>query len=510
VDIHVYFSDYFEVLPEDLEAYGAFNISLITDLPLFIDPFLLFNSKKKKYQQLHEDMIEYLMFLRDRSQEGSVSKGVIGLFYRFPEVKETWFGFSKTGNEGRGLGVKFGQALNAGFEGLFPRFGQETVTQSSHLEKLCLIRDGVGRDMISDFTTNLILRFLCQYTEKFGQKHIDPKYLRNFSVRKSYFNYKTESWVTEQFTLPCNNGEYVLLTPKDILTKDDIWISKQDFVSEFEDIPRAIENVALRAQIENYFQKRLLKRTDKKKPTKRDKEMAIRETALRFPEVFDFYIRHKEMNGEKAVAQGIEKVAETQAIFIDQAKELIEILAETDFYKRKVDTLEDARRRALYLKHVIEDNAGWRLFYLGDKPVHKEEDVQILYRLTWYGTVNDCSREVNDGRGPVDFKASYGAFDKTLIEIKLASNSQLEKNLKNQLEVYKSAADTEKGLVIILFFSEQEERKLERILRKLKAENSEDIITIDARRDNKLSGSKAGSNGNNPQTPKRMDKASKK
>jgi len=44
----LYFSDIFEVLPETLDKYGAFNVSLVTDLPLFIDPFLLFNSKKKE------------------------------------------------------------------------------------------------------------------------------------------------------------------------------------------------------------------------------------------------------------------------------------------------------------------------------------------------------------------------------------------------------------------------------------------------------------------------------
>lgn len=42
----VYFSDFFNVNPDDIEKYGAFNISLINDFPLFIDPFLLFNSNK--------------------------------------------------------------------------------------------------------------------------------------------------------------------------------------------------------------------------------------------------------------------------------------------------------------------------------------------------------------------------------------------------------------------------------------------------------------------------------
>ncbi|HCG9204653.1 TPA: hypothetical protein NJ621_004647 [Vibrio parahaemolyticus] len=53
----IYFSDFFDVSEESIESYGAFNPSLINDMPLFIDPFLLFNSEKKQYQDLHSDMI---------------------------------------------------------------------------------------------------------------------------------------------------------------------------------------------------------------------------------------------------------------------------------------------------------------------------------------------------------------------------------------------------------------------------------------------------------------------
>src|SRR5450759_1299619 len=63
----IYFSDHFEVSPETLEEHGAFDVSLIGDLPLFVDPFLLFNSEKPEYQRLHDGIIEYMRFLRDMS-----------------------------------------------------------------------------------------------------------------------------------------------------------------------------------------------------------------------------------------------------------------------------------------------------------------------------------------------------------------------------------------------------------------------------------------------------------
>jgi hypothetical protein len=50
--MNIYFSDYFGVDMSTLDEYRAFNVSLINDLPVFIDPFLLFSSNKDKYQLL--------------------------------------------------------------------------------------------------------------------------------------------------------------------------------------------------------------------------------------------------------------------------------------------------------------------------------------------------------------------------------------------------------------------------------------------------------------------------
>ena len=39
VDVDLYFSEYYEIDPAVLEEYGAFDISVVSDLPLFVDPF---------------------------------------------------------------------------------------------------------------------------------------------------------------------------------------------------------------------------------------------------------------------------------------------------------------------------------------------------------------------------------------------------------------------------------------------------------------------------------------
>lgn len=189
----IYFSDYFKINEELLEEYGAFNISLISDLPLFIDPFLLFNSKKDEYKNLHNQIIDYLKFLRSKSNIEDLSRGGLKAWYFFQEVKQNWFGFSIGSNRGSGLGADFARSLHQNLHKFFYKFGEEEITKGSHLEKLCLIKEGVGKDSISDFTTNLIKDFLLEYTQTFTLEHVPKELTNEFRVSKAKFNYTTES-----------------------------------------------------------------------------------------------------------------------------------------------------------------------------------------------------------------------------------------------------------------------------------------------------------------------------
>lgn len=483
----ILFSDYFRVDKDQLEVYGALDISLVADLPLFIDPFLLFNSKKPEYQNLHEKMITYLRFLHDKSVSHNVDEGLLAAWYRFKEVRQNWLGFSVDGNRGSALGADFARALNENFEKILTDYGQEKVTKSSHLEKLCLIRSGVGKDNISDFTTNLIKGYLLQYTQTFAQKYIKRTLCQTFRVPRSCFNYETESWEEGTYYLPQYYGDFVILTPKDILTKDDTWINKEDLIKYFEDIPNAIANLELRSKINNYFQNIL-----PKKPSQQDKKEAKKQTILHFPEMLDYYIKYKEDNSASATNISEEKVKYSENLYIEQFTALARLLeAQTDFYKTKPDSYQEAMKRVQYLKSVIENNDGYRYFYdKNDAPIRREEDLKIAYRLTWIDSPFDFNSEVNNGRGPVDAKVSMGSADKALVELKLATNSQLERNLQNQVGVYEEANNTRKSIKVILYFTSQELAKVIRILKKLNLEGKENIVLIDARKENKTSASK--------------------
>ena len=484
--MNVTFSDFFEVPSETVDQYGAFDISLLSDLPLFVDPFLLFNSKKPEYQQLHDQMIKYLAFLRDKSADQAIDSGLIRAWYHFPEISQNWFGFSIEGNRGRGLGPKFAAALHENLGKIFSSFGNEQITKGSHLEKLCLIREGVGRDNISDFTNNLIVGFLLEYTQTFAKAHISPELRRSISVSKVRFNYETESWESAAFDLPFTGDDYALLTPKDLLTRDETWINKADFVEQFQSIPKAIDNQALRAQIDNYFRKQL-----PKQPKRKDEHRAAIRTMLEFPEVVDYFIKLKEETGQQATNISAQKVTFSEHLYLHQFKSLATLLrTQTNFYSISGSTFAQAMQRVLFFKDVVENKGGHKIFYYKGNALERETDLHILYRMTWFATDSDVSREANDGRGPVDFKISKGK-DKTLVEFKLAKSTSLKRNLEKQAEIYAKASDASGTIKVIVYFSADERARVVSVLNELKLVNDRNIILIDARSDNKPSGSKA-------------------
>lgn len=478
----IFFSDFFEVEPEKLNEYGAFNISLLKDLPLFIDPFLLFGSSKEKYQDEHRKILKYLVFLKTKAENRHNTPLSIKAWYQFKEVKQNWFGFSKIGNSGSGLGPKFGRTFSSNISNVFNDLGQEKKTRTSHIEQTILFEIGVGKDNISDFSTNLLKNFLLEYTMNFASKEIDTKYLKEFKVDRVYFDYELERWMPKTFTLPCLNDDYVILTPRDILTKDDNWISSKDLYADFDKICVSISNDQLREEISNYFIKKLPAKKPDEIHTQKEKIKAIQETIKKFPDIINFFIEKKEGKITEAKLNAETKIKSLEE-FIKNVVSFAElVLTISDFYKIPAQgSFNEAFQRVTYLKEVIENNDGYKLFYINGNPIKRESDLQILYKLTWFATDYDVNREPNNGRGPADYTVSLGSKDKTVIEFKLASNSKLRQNLENQVEIYKKANNTTKSITVIMYFDSTELNRVSSILNKLEVKNYDEfIILIDA------------------------------
>lgn len=491
LETKIYFSDYFGVNEDIIESYGAVNISLINDLPLFVDPFLLFNSEKEEYQLIHQNIIDYLLFLQLQAEMyPDLPSGMMASWYLFSEIKQNWLGFSTEGNSGRGLGMDFAKNLHGGLQTIFKDFGKETITKSSHLEKLCLISPLVGRDKISDFTTNFAKKYILEYTSKFAKEYLNSDQCMLFNISKVEFSKNTHTWKSGQYYLPCFNNDFVLLTPKDMLTRDETFINRTDMIKNLHTIAPAIEDATLRFELNHYLNQILpIKR---KEMSKAEKDRAAINMIQKHPELIDYYIKYKEDKQGYATSISEKNVQEVKQLFNIQLRELVKLLYyNTDFYSSIANSHDAAYQRVVFLKSVIEDMDGYRIFYLNGKPIRRENDLQIMYRLVWFATEYDVNREVNNGRGPVDFKVSNGSMDSTLVEFKLASNGKLKKNLENQVEIYKKANNTDRAIKVILYFTEREYERIVKVLNDLELNNCDDIVLINAI-DNKVSASNVG------------------
>lgn len=350
------------------------------------------------------------------------------------------------------------------------------------MEKLCLISPKVGRDKISDFTTNFAKKFLLEYTETFAKRYLRPEQCKQYCVARVSFNYKTKSWCSGTYCLPSYKGDFVLLTPKAILTRDDTFINRNDMLRNLQTIAPSIPDDALRFELNQYFSSMFGR--NRKKLTKTEKDHAAEILIRTHPELIDYYMRYKEEHESEATSISKEQVSEVKRLFNDQLSKLVETLKNTtDFYSFIPDAHDEALQRVNYLKHVIEDQDGYKIFYLKGKPIKRESDLQIMFRLVWFGSSLDVNREVNNGRGPVDYKVSFGRDNAALVEFKLASNSKLRQNLAKQVDIYKAASETKRAIKVIMFFSDEEYDKIVNILNELGIAGCSDVILIDARND---------------------------
>lgn len=474
------FSNYFDIDESILDNYGALNICLSSDLPLFIDPFLLFASEKQEYQQLHDKVVNHLLLLKDFAIQNNGLDVDLNLF-KFPEIKQNWLGNCQYGNEGHGLGKKFANGAIKAFNGFYRNFGEENISSSTHIEKLTLLNSGVGKDFISDFTTNLILEYLLTYTEKFGKEYLKENQLKDFSIR-CIFNTRTKTWQPKTFKLPYffreRNGDFIILTPLDILTIDESTINNADFYSNFQRVTSSIGNHSLRSAINDFFRSYL-----PRNPKKKDKEFAFIKTIEKYPDIIDYYIKFKEGKQDEIKSASESDINKLKEELVDVLTPLCDLLDKySPFYQTKTDSYQEALKRAIYLKDVIEKNDGYRIFYDGTKPIAKEDTIQRIFKLTWYASPYDVNSEVNNGRGPADYKVSFGSGDSTIVEFKLAKSSSLKRNLENQTDIYKAASKSANDISVVLCYTKSELIKVARILKEINKESHENIIVIDASR----------------------------
>ena len=192
------------------------------DLPLYVDPFLLWKSPSQQDQALHTSItnsFNHLNFLCKKNK----TEVAIEMLIELSECSEVGLGQSKSRR-----GVRIGKEQAAEVLRLFETIPEYSQFGFTHFEVIQLYVSGISKDRISDISCNYLKSFLIDFTIEQCEMHGIPTQLVKLD---SIYNYRSNSFDRDvKLRLPVNphNGEPLIFTPKRWL-RFSPWINFEDY-----------------------------------------------------------------------------------------------------------------------------------------------------------------------------------------------------------------------------------------------------------------------------------------
>lgn len=193
------------------------------DIPLGIDPFLLFKSRDPEYRELHGLVLNVFNAGIAAVQGGDIARARSTL--TFPEVPEIGLGYTQGSRRGSGVGTRLTDLIIDTLSGS-PQLVARGVR---HIEEMQLLSAGIGPDRISDIVANILKRFLILYTQRQCKIWAIPT---STGVPISHvYNHEAGDWEDSHDDLPVSDsdGAPILLVPRRIVRRLP-WINYDDFV----------------------------------------------------------------------------------------------------------------------------------------------------------------------------------------------------------------------------------------------------------------------------------------
>jgi hypothetical protein len=130
------------------------------DIPLGIDPFLLFKSRGPEYRNLHNLVLNVFNAGVEGVRSGKLNDA--RRILTFPEVPEIGMGYTQTSRRGSGVGTYLTELIIETLVGSL----QLRERGVRHIEEMQLLSAGIGPDRVSDIVANILKRFLVAYTQR--------------------------------------------------------------------------------------------------------------------------------------------------------------------------------------------------------------------------------------------------------------------------------------------------------------------------------------------------------
>ncbi len=177
------------------------------DIPLYVDPFLMWKSPSMQDQALHSTLLAAFNHLGHLARSGSQSLAIQQLVTA-SECNEVGLGTSKTRS-----GKRFGPKLAGEILALFEQIQQYRQCGLQHIEEIQLLVGGVNKDRISDLACSFLKSFLIDLTYQECTNVGIP--MQNVQVPDVY-DMANQRFRAVTTTLPVHpeRGTPILLVPK--------------------------------------------------------------------------------------------------------------------------------------------------------------------------------------------------------------------------------------------------------------------------------------------------------
>lgn len=237
-------SDYYNI--PLLQSEVDFAIPFMDeDIPLYVDPFLMWKSPSQMDNVLHAGIMQNFNQLGSMYLGGQVNRA-IDILVSLSECAEVGLGTSKNR-----LGRPITSEQAKSILGLYKEVPQIGHYGLKHLEQIQLLIDNISKDRICDISCSLIKSFLIDYTIDQCKRHGIPIRLTKI-IR---YDYKTCKIVVEKVELPINEESRlpILLVPKRWLRYTP-WLNYDDYFENYlvKNIEREYDGINNRIEVLNY------------------------------------------------------------------------------------------------------------------------------------------------------------------------------------------------------------------------------------------------------------------
>lgn len=215
-------NDYYEIplLQEEVDFAIPF---LGEDIPLYLDPFLLWKSSSQMDRGLHARLIQNFNALGRMWMKGNQNAAQILI-----EASEC--DAVGLGNSAHKLGHRIGENLAQEILSLFLHIPQLQENGFMHFEEIQLLVENVSKDRISDISCNLLGSFLIDYTIQNCETYGIPMEKMNVLV----YNEQIFRFESEYIKLPFDpiTQKPIWFVPKRWLRKMP-WLNPNDYITNF-------------------------------------------------------------------------------------------------------------------------------------------------------------------------------------------------------------------------------------------------------------------------------------